>query len=143
VDAPRRRFEADRIQGRELTRRFLIACGTGDLEGLVSMLSDDVTVWTDGGGKVRAALRPVTGPQRAARFLLSVSRRLPDGVSSRELDLNGQPGMVFEDNGQLTMALTLDIMDNRVVDIRLVKNPDKLVALQPDHNPHRSDLLRG
>jgi RNA polymerase sigma-70 factor (ECF subfamily) len=142
VDAPRQRFEADRTQGRELTRRFLIACGTGDLEGLLSMLADDVTVWSDGGGKVRAALRPVTGPQRAARFLLSVSRRLPDGVSSRELDLNGQPGMVFEDGGRVTTALTLDISENQVVVVRLVTNPDKLIALQPDQGPHRSDLLR-
>ncbi len=77
VDAPRRRFDADRAHGRELTRRFLVACGTGDLEGLLSLLSDDVIVWTDGGGKVRAALRPVTGPHRAARFLLSVARTDP------------------------------------------------------------------
>ena len=79
VGAPRRRFDADRIQSRELTRRFLVACGTGDLDELLSMLADDVTVWTDGGGKVRAALRPVTGPHRASRFLLTVARRLSAG----------------------------------------------------------------
>lgn len=142
VDAPRRRFDPDRARGRELTRRFLVACATGDLEELLSMLSHDVTVWTDGGGKVRAALRPVTGPHRATRFLLSVARRLPAGVSARELDLNGQPGMVFEDEGQVIMALSLDISDDRIVDIRVMSNPDKLVALQPDHDTPRSDLLR-
>ncbi len=142
VDAPRRRFDADRTRGRELTRRFLVACGTGDLEELLSLLSDDVTVWTDGGGQVRAALRPVTGPQRASRFLLTVARRLPAGVTARELDLNGQAGMVFEDDGRVVMALALDISGDRVVDVRVVSNPDKLVALQPDHDTHSSDLLR-
>jgi RNA polymerase sigma-70 factor (ECF subfamily) len=131
VDAPRRRFDADRAHGRELTRRFVVACGTGDLDGLLSLLADDVTVWTDGGGKVRAALRPVTGPQRAARFLLSVAKRLPTGVSSREVDLNGQPGLIFEVDGSVTMALSLDVTGGLVVDVRMVTNPDKLVALQP------------
>jgi RNA polymerase sigma-70 factor (ECF subfamily) len=141
VDAPRRRFDADHAHGRELTRRFLAACGTGDLEGLLSLLSDDVIVWTDGGGKVRAAMRPVTGAQRAARFLLSVAKRVPEAVSVREVDLNGQPGMVFEEDGRVTMAITLDIWGDRVVGVRAVSNPDKLVALQPEHRPALSELF--
>jgi len=141
VDAPRRRFDADRAHGRELTRRFLVACGTGDLDGLLSLLSDDVIVWTDGGGKVRAALRPVTGPHRAARFLLSVARRLPAGVSSREVDLNGQAGLVFEEAGRVTVALTLDTVGDRVVAVRVVTNPDKLVALQPARRAGLTDVF--
>jgi RNA polymerase sigma-70 factor, ECF subfamily len=141
VDAPRRRFDADHAHGRELTRRFLVACGTGDLEGLLSLLADDVTVWTDGGGKVRAAMRPVTGPHRSARFMLSVAKRIPAGASIREVDLNGQPGAVFEENGRVTGAFTLDTRQDRIVGIRVVTNPDKLIALQPDHRPQVSDLL--
>jgi RNA polymerase sigma-70 factor, ECF subfamily len=141
VDEPRRRFDADRTRGRELTRRFLVACGTGDLQGLLSLLAEDVVVWTDGGGKVRAAMRPVTGPRRSARFLLSVAARVPAGVSSREVDLNGRPGVVFEADGQVTMALTLDVRGDTVVGVRVVTNPDKLVALQPAHRPHLSGLL--
>jgi RNA polymerase sigma-70 factor (ECF subfamily) len=142
VDAPRRRFDADHAHGRELTRRFLVACGTGDLEGLLSLLADDVVVWTDGGGKVRAALRPVTGPHRAARFLLSVSARTPAGVATREVDLNGRPGVVFETEGRVSIALTLDIADDHVVAVRVVTNPDKLVALQPEHRGDLSGPLR-
>ena len=141
VDAPRRRFDADRMHGREPTRRFLVACGSGDLDGLLALLSDDVTVWTDGGGNVRAALRPVTGPHRAGRFLMSVARRVADGVTVREVDLNGQPGLVFELDRQVTMALTLDVHADRVVDVRVVTNPDKLIALQPDRRPDLSGLF--
>jgi RNA polymerase sigma-70 factor (ECF subfamily) len=134
VDEPRRRFDSDRSHGRELTRRFLTACGTGDLEGLLALLTDDVVVWTDWGGKVRAALRPVTGPHRSARFLLSVASRTPAGASVREIDLNGQPGLVFEVDGHIVIALTLDVADGRVAAVRVVSNPDKLVALQPRHS---------
>lgn len=141
VDEPRQRFDADRAHGREMTRRFLAACGTGDLDGLLALLSDDVIVWTDGGGQVRAALRPVTGPHRAARFLLSVARKFPAGASSREVDLNGQPGLVFEVEGRVTVALTLDVVDDRVVGVRVVTNPDKLVALQPARRARLADLF--
>ena len=54
---------------------FLVACATGDLSGLLAMLSDDVVVWTDGGGKVRAAMRPVIGPHRSSRFSSTWPRR--------------------------------------------------------------------
>jgi RNA polymerase sigma-70 factor (ECF subfamily) len=141
VDAPRQRFDADHTHGRELTRQFLVACGTGDLEGLLSLLSDDVILWTDGGGKVRAAMRPVTGPYRSARFLLSVAKRVPQGVTTREVDLNGQPGLVFENDGRVTLALTLDLLGEQIVGVRVVTNPDKLVALQPEHRPPVSDLF--
>jgi RNA polymerase sigma-70 factor (ECF subfamily) len=142
VDEPRRRFDADQVHGRELTRRFLVACGTGDLDGLLALLSDDVTVWTDGGGKVRAALRPVTGRHRSARFLLSVAKRVAEGVEVREVSLNGQPGLLFqESDGRVTLALTLDIQADRVIAVRVVSNPDKLVALQPEHRPQMSDLF--
>jgi RNA polymerase sigma-70 factor, ECF subfamily len=133
IAARRHRFDADRAHGRELTRRFLLACSTGDLDGLLAMLADDVTVWTDGGGKVRAALRPVVGPHRAARFLMTTASRLSAGVSSRELELNGQPGVVFEVDGTVTIALIVDVLDGKVVGVRVVTNPDKLVALQPGH----------
>ena len=133
VDAPRRRFDSDAAQGRELTRRFLAACVTGDLDGLLSLLSSDVVVWTDGGGKVSAALRPVTGSRRAARFLLSVAKRHSEGTSAREVDLNGQPGLVLEADGQVNTALTLDVVGGRIVFVRVMRNPDKLVALQPEN----------
>jgi hypothetical protein len=71
---------------------------------------------------------------------MSVARRVAAGVTVREVDLNGQPGLVFEEEGQVTMALTLDVHGDRVVDVRVVTNPDKLVALQPDRRPDLSGL---
>jgi RNA polymerase sigma-70 factor (ECF subfamily) len=124
----RHRFDADLCHGRELTDRFLKACATGDLSGLLSMLSDDVVVWTDGGGKVRAALRPVVGPARSSRFLINVAKRVV-GVP-RSVILNGQPAAVIVDGQEVVAAIVLDIMEARIVGVRVVTNPDKLQRLR-------------
>jgi RNA polymerase sigma-70 factor, ECF subfamily len=127
VEGRRQRFDADLRHGRELTDRFLVACATGDLSGLLSMLSDDVVVWTDGGGKVRAAMRPVVGPYRSSRFLVNVAKKV-QGVPQSTV-LNGQPATVFVDGGVVVAALVLDIMDGSIVAVRAVTNPDKLERL--------------
>ncbi len=123
----RQRFDADLRHGRELTDRFLVACATGDLSALMQMLSDDVVVWTDGGGKVRAAMRPVVGPQRSSRFLVNVAKKLHG--APRATVLNGQPATVFIDGDRIVAALVLDILDGVVVAVRAVTNPDKLTGL--------------
>ncbi len=127
IEERRQRFDADLRQGRELTDRFLRACATGDLSGLLSMLSDDVVVWTDGGGKVRAAMRPVVGPYRSSRFLVNVAKKI-HGVPQATV-LNGQPATVFVQGDTVMAALVLDIMEGAIVGIRAVTNPDKLERL--------------
>ena len=138
VGTPRRRYDADTTRRRELTRRFVTACGTGDMDGLLAMLAEDVVVLTDGGGQVRAAVRPVRGPRRAARFLVSVSRRLGDGLTGREVELNGQSGLILEEaDGRVVVALVVDGDGDTVSTVCVVTNPDKLVALQ---SPQRAQL---
>jgi RNA polymerase sigma-70 factor (ECF subfamily) len=127
IEDRRQRFDGDVRHGREMTNAFMVACGTGDLDGLLSMLADDVVVWTDGGGKVRAALHPVVGPHRASRFLLNVAKKL-SGVP-QEATLNGQPAAVFVDEGQVVATLVLDILGGQIVAVRSVTNPDKLARL--------------
>jgi RNA polymerase sigma-70 factor (ECF subfamily) len=127
VDERRGRFDTDLQHGRELTDRFVTACATGDLSGLLAMLSEDVVVWTDGGGKARAALRPVIGPHRASRFLLNVAKKVQGWP--RSVVLNGQPATVFVEDGTVLSALVLDILEGRIVGVRVVNNPDKLARL--------------
>jgi RNA polymerase sigma-70 factor (ECF subfamily) len=127
IDERRQRFDADPRHGRELTREFLVACGSGDLDGLLGLLADDVVVWTDGGGKVRAAMRPVVGAQRSSRFLLHVAKKVR-GVP-QEVTLNGQPALVFVEGSRVEAALILDISGGRIVAVRTVSNPEKLARL--------------
>jgi len=124
------RFDADLEHSNELTQLFLTACATGDVSGLVSLLADDVVVWTDGGGKVRAAPRPVVGPVRSARFLVNVTKKGASGAYARKVSLNGQPGLVLIESGRVQSAVVLDIVERQIIGVRVVSNPEKLEALQ-------------
>ena len=79
VAARGRRFEADQSRAQELTKQFLAACSGGDLKALLAVLADDVVVWTDGGGKAKAAPKPVMGAAKAARFLIAITGATPAG----------------------------------------------------------------
>ena len=131
VAARRPRFEHSREQEERLTRQFLEACTSGDMEGLLGLLSEDVTLWSDGGGKVAAAPYPIHGPERVARFLLGVLRTVPPGFSARPARINGGPGAVGYVNGHPTGVVALDYADGRLRGVHIVVNPDKLRTLTP------------
>ncbi len=129
IAARGRRFEADRDRAHELTRRFLAACAGGDLKALLAVLADDVVVWTDGGGNVKAAPKPVMGAAKAARFLVAIAGATAEGTDVIEADLNGQPGLLALYRGTAISAVVLDITGGRVSTVRIVANPDKLSAV--------------
>jgi RNA polymerase sigma-70 factor (ECF subfamily) len=127
VAARRPRFESSPEQEKRLMESFLEACMGGDIEGLLALLSEDVTLWSDGGGKARAALNPISGAQKVARFFSGILRKAPPGLVVRWVQINGRPGLVgyFQD-GRPQSVTTFDIAEGRIRAIRLVVNPDKL-----------------
>ncbi len=130
VAGRRRRFDADRTHVRELTTRFIGACASGSVEDLMSLLAPDVVVWTDGGGKAKAAPRPVIGAHRASRFLVGISRDVSVDASVRQLSLNGQPGIVISRGTKVLEAVVLDVEGGKICGVRVVANPDKLGAVE-------------
>jgi len=131
VAARRPRFEHSPEQEERLTRQFVEACTSGDMEGLLGLLSEDVTLWSDGGGKVAAAPYPIHGPERVARFLLGVLRTVPAGFFAQPVKVNGGPGVVGYVDGRPTGVVALDVADGRLRGVRIVVNPDKLRAIPP------------
>ncbi|ORV93231.1 RNA polymerase subunit sigma-24 [Mycobacterium interjectum] len=135
VQARRPRFEADRGKKRAVTERFFAAATGGDINDLMQLLAPDVTLWTDGGGKVRQALRPVEGVAKVAAWLAGVSKRPYEGVEIADMtaevvDINGGPGVVFSAAGRVIATLTVDLdADGRIATIHNVANPDKLHAV--------------
>lgn len=135
IQARRPRFEADRTKRRELTERFFAASLGGDINELMELLAPDVTLWTDGGGKVRQALRPIIGVDNVVRWLAGAASRPYEGVeigsmSAEVVDINGSPGVVFSGAGRIIATLTVDLDDDgRIVTIHNVANPDKLHAI--------------
>jgi len=131
VSERHRRFDADARQAHQLAQRFVRCCGLGDLQGLMAVLADDVVVWTDGGGRAKAAPRPVVGPYRAARFLVHAARAGAAGSVSEVVPLNGQPGVLLSQNGLVHTAIVLDVVHGQICGVRVVVNPEKLGAVQP------------
>ncbi|MFE6227230.1 MULTISPECIES: RNA polymerase sigma factor SigJ [unclassified Streptomyces] len=107
---------------------FAAAARDGDLAGLERVLAQDVVWWSDGGGKVRSALRPVRGRDHVVRFLAGVARRTEEGTRLTVAEVNGAPGILVHVGGRVTGVATVGLRaDGRVGDVWYVSNPDKLV----------------
>jgi RNA polymerase sigma-70 factor (ECF subfamily) len=131
VAARRPRFDPQPEHHRELMHQFAQAVSTGDLPALLATLADDITLWSDGGGKVAAALNPIYGPANVARFVVSVARKAPAGVVYREIWANSRPGIGMYLNGDPISVLLIDAAEERIQAIHVVVNPDKLRAVPP------------
>jgi RNA polymerase sigma-70 factor (ECF subfamily) len=93
---------------------------------LIAALTEDATVYSDGGGKVTAARKPVVGREKAALFLTNIRRLAPEGTTFRIEPINGQPGIVTSIDGHVVNVVTFDYTDIGIRSIYIVVNPDKL-----------------
>lgn len=130
VGERRHRYDADRRRSRELAHLLQEACGTGDVDGVLAVLSGDATLWVDGGGVVKAAKRVITGARKVARFLVAVAPTIPPSAQIFDAVINGEAGTVFVDNGVAITTIAYEVMGDRIVGVRVVSNPDKLAAVR-------------
>jgi RNA polymerase sigma-70 factor (ECF subfamily) len=126
----RPRYTVDPERHRAVLREFLTACANDDKSTLVGLLRDDAALYADGGGKVSAALNPVYGADRVARFFLGVRAKLEPGIQVRAGDAGGVPAAVFVHAvAGVDSVLSLDLdEDGRIRAVYIVRNPDKLAA---------------
>ncbi len=134
VDAGRPRVPPSPEQHREITERFMRALDAGDVEGLVGLLAADAVSYSDGGGLVQAARKPVEGSGKIARFLTKVTRpdRRPEGIETEPARVNGLPGWIVRDaGGAVVWVLSLEVDEGEVRTVRIVLSPEKLRHLAP------------
>lgn len=139
----RPRFEPDRSVRRRITERFLQACMEGDLDGLKGMLAEDATLVGDGGGKARAPLRVLLGRDKVGRFLMSMPNSIGKflasiGVEDADVrvevtEVNGAPAVIGTAGDRVVTAVVLDVDGERIRNVYIVANPDKMSHLRtPD-----------
>ncbi len=131
VGSPEARFTASPEQAERLMERFIAAGNAGNMDGLLAVLAEDITLWPDGGGKAPGAvLKPVHGAQSVAKLALNFARRfVPQERVVRFAEINGQPGIISYVSGSPIAALIFDIRGDRIHTIYAIGNPDKLRGL--------------
>lgn len=136
VTKPRSRFSYSPEQHHQLTLKFLQACQQGEMEDLLHYLADDITLWSDGGGQVTAALKPIQGSAKVSGFLRAIYRyqRKLGFIPDLELvQVNGQTGIQFSIAGQVETIAVLETTEQQIISIFFIRNPQKLRIEQIHH----------
>jgi len=122
------RFTAPADAGERLLHRFLDALAADDRDAVLALLAPEVTVTSDGGGKVTAARNVVVGPDHVARLMLGLERKHGAGLVHRLIHLHGQPALLSVGAG-LRFTTVLETDGERIHAAYIVLNPDKLRRL--------------
>ena len=127
IDAGRPRFDPSEEERRQVAERFFAALA-GDASDIAALLSEDVVMHGDGGGKAPALARAVRGADRVSRMWANFAKQgARIGGTIEPATVNGQPGAVFKTaDGLVISVVALDVVDGKVSEIRSIVNPDKL-----------------
>ncbi len=128
LEKSRIRFSASREQQERITNHFLQASLNGDMQALLSLLSNDIVSMGDSGGKaaLKAGLMPIYGPDKVSRGYLGALRSLPVGVVTRVIEVNGQPALVGYLHEKPVGAILFQIEDEQISHLYYIVNPEKL-----------------
>jgi RNA polymerase sigma-70 factor (ECF subfamily) len=132
VHARQPRHHVDKARHNELTMRFMQAAGSGDFDQVVALLAPDAVLISDGGGKKKAALRPIYGSDKIARWLFGVLAENP-GFEIRMATLNDDLAFIAYFGDQPDTVAFLKSDDGLISELYLIRNPDKLGTVPARH----------
>ncbi len=135
LDAEKPRFDATQEERERLATSFSKAVQTGEMAPILSVLAEDVTLWSDGGGRALAALNPIYGASKVARFFLGILSKAPEDSYFEPRHINGEPGFVGFSGGQAVTTMTFEVAEGRIVGIHMVRNPEKLSRIVTGDSP--------
>ncbi|MDQ0231699.1 RNA polymerase sigma-70 factor [Metabacillus malikii] len=117
-------------KNRDITQSFIKAFQEGKMNEVIKLMSEDVILYSDGGGIVKAAIKPIYQRDRVLAFLLGVASKLPQDFVFEQAEINGQIGLVNRVNHQTHSVICFQV-DNEVMDkIYIVMNPEKLAHIK-------------
>jgi RNA polymerase sigma-70 factor (ECF subfamily) len=129
VQQERPRFEVPQDMHRELLAKFMQAAGKGDLPAMRAMMSDEVQLVADGGGKVNSFRHVLHGAGRVAGVYWSLEHQFPSQVVYRPAYVNGEPGLLRYVGGKLESAQSFIVDAGQIVAVFIMRNPDKLTSV--------------
>jgi RNA polymerase sigma-70 factor (ECF subfamily) len=126
VHEKRPRVHVSEAARTRLLNRFMQALITNDKNLMMDVLAKDVAWISDGGGKARAALRPILGNEPVARFVLGVLGRRAHEATFQHVNVNGEPGLALYFQSQLLSVMSIRTDGAHILDVFCVLNPEKL-----------------
>ena len=113
--------------------RFLASLKQGNVDRLLSLLTEDVMIVSDGGGKVNAFKHPVRTRGHVARILVEgLLNKIPHHQRNLHIEaapLNGETGIVVRSLDETLVAMLLQIRHGKPAEMYAIGNPDKLVRV--------------
>jgi RNA polymerase sigma-70 factor (ECF subfamily) len=113
-----------------IVQQFLTAQRTGSTDDLLALLTEDVVLYADGGGRVPSVGLPIRGADRISRFFVGIRRRLPANIEFRIRPVNGDIGILVTVDDHIIQTMSFDVTGDRVRTIYIVRNPEKLRHLE-------------
>lgn len=128
VQQEKPRFAVPQAAHRALLARFMQAASGGDRAAMKALMSEDVQLVSDGGGKVKSFMRVLVGAGRVAGVYWSVEHAFPGRVVYRPALVNGEPGLLRYVDGCIESAQSFIVDEGRIVAAFVIRNPDKLAG---------------
>lgn len=113
-----------------IIKKYLDVLQRADTNRLIELLNEDITVISDGGGKVSASINPIVGLKHAVAFITGIYRKFYLGNSCEFVRVNHQPALYYSENGILRTCFVFDVVDDKIENIYVIRNPDKLAFLR-------------
>ncbi|MEQ7128058.1 RNA polymerase sigma-70 factor [Actinopolymorpha sp. B11F2] len=132
VDARRPREVVSPNETRAALESFQRALATGDLQGLLDVLAPEVVLVSDGGGVKQAALRPIIGADKVARFIAGGYGKAVGALATVPTVVNGNPALVVRLDGEIDGVLALRVEGARIIGLYYVRNPEKLSRVESE-----------
>jgi RNA polymerase sigma-70 factor (ECF subfamily) len=109
-----------------IVRAFKQAWEARDIDALIGLLDPGATAIADGGGLATTFLRPIEGGEQIARAWAEIANRAPSNMTFLERMVNGQPGLVAQQDGVTVTVFAFDVAGDRINHIWVIRNPEKL-----------------
>ncbi|HUO92367.1 MAG TPA: RNA polymerase sigma factor SigJ [Rhizomicrobium sp.] len=138
VREERPKQQASKDQHRDLLQRFAEATATQDEQALARLFSPDVVFYSDGGGRMPAALNPIFGADKVMRLLMALVRKFVEDGGNPDwslAEINGRAGLVLRNHGRFDSTLDIETDGTRITSFYLVRNPEKLARVERAFTP--------
>lgn len=109
--------------------KFVSSLQCGDTQGMLEVLKTDAIFKADGGGKVTTAINPIYSADKIIRLFFGIAKRLPEKYSVDFKIVNGAPGVIVTINNKVTYVLSFIFEDEKISNIYMMVNPEKLMHL--------------